>query len=66
MSLALLNELASNTNDPNQFILGPTWGLQRNFADNWFVNFEIGAGLSFTDSETDFVPILGFDIGLIF
>lgn len=64
VSMAYLNSILSNENDPNQYILGPTWGLQRNIGSNWYLNFEVGPGISISKDETIVVPIIGFDIGI--
>ena len=60
---AVLHEVLSSRDEPNRFILGPTWGLQRNIGDRWFFNFEIGAGLVTSEEETYLGPIIGLDIG---
>lgn len=64
VSMAYLNSILSNENKPNQYILGPTWGIQRNLGSSWYFNFEIGPGLSVNKIETEFVPIIGLDIGI--
>lgn len=64
VSMAYLNSILSNENDPNQYILGPTWGIQRNLGSSWYLNFEVGPGMSISKTETELVPIIGFDIGI--
>lgn len=64
VSMAYLNSVLSNEHEPNQYILGPTWGIQRNLGTNWFFNLEIGPAISMSKAETEFVPVIGFDIGI--
>lgn len=62
----LYEVLSSMTQEPNQFLIGPTWGLQRNLGKAWYYNIQLGAGASFTKEETMFTPLLGFNIGFRF
>jgi len=62
VSMAFMNNLTQN--EPNQYIFGPAWGLQRNIGSNWYLNLEIGPGISISKEETQFVPIIGLDIGI--
>ena len=64
---AYLYELLSSMDDePNQFLIGPTWGIQRNLGEKWYYNVQLGAGASVTKEETVFTPLLGFNIGFRF
>lgn len=61
---AVLNSvLSSYDHEPNRYVFGPTWGLQRNLGSGWFFNFEIGPGLITSEEETYLGPIIGLDIG---
>ncbi|WP_142455408.1 hypothetical protein [Gracilimonas mengyeensis] len=66
VSMAYLNEPFDNNPESNQFVFGPTWGLQRNLGKNWYFNFEVGPGISLSESKTKLVPIIGLDIGIKF
>lgn len=63
VSVAYLNKVLSSTEDPNRYVFGPAWGLQRNLGKGWYFNFEAGPGISLSKQETYVVPVIGLDIG---
>lgn len=66
VSRALLFNVFSSYNfEPNSYIFGPTWGLQRMWGKHWYFNFEIGPGIEINQQGTSFVPVAGIDIGLL-
>lgn len=63
VSTAYLNSILSTTEEPNKYIFGPTWGLQRSWGESWYFNFEIGPGVSISKELVEFTPVIGLDIG---
>ena len=61
---AYLYNVLSSYEDHNQYLIGPTWGIQRNLGKSWYFNVQLGAGASISKDETFFTPLLGFTLGI--
>lgn len=44
-------------------LLGAIWGIQRNYGERFMMNVNVGPGVNFYDSKSEFAPILGLTLG---
>lgn len=43
--------------------VGPAWGLQRVYNSGFKLNFNLGVGLGFNETQTYFTPLFGLQLG---
>ncbi|MCG9970173.1 hypothetical protein [Christiangramia crocea] len=44
-------------------LVGPVWGLQRVYYSGFKLNFNLGLGLGFNETQTYFTPLFGLQLG---
>jgi hypothetical protein len=63
-AMGIFDKAFGDESDTNYYILGPTWGIQRNLNKTWYFDIEVGPGIALSKNSSDFVPIIGLDIGI--